>query len=314
MKKLDAYLTLEHWNKAASVRVKPYTYSVQMSQDRLGDTKDWYPRAMLPFLTDGLLRNVSEERVRKILAHHLVYFLDYTTLLEHLMVNRSLEVIVHDMLEVGIPEVMRAAGLQIYTDEGYHALFSNQLAAEVATLYSVERNVQVPMRIEKLNALISGVPQELVGVMYFAIGFVSETVIAKEIASIKSDCLIPQVYSLLKDHLEDETVHAYFFTKAFEVVWQGCSKQQRDTIAFTLPSLLRVFCCTDTAWLSNVLMEARVPAVTTKAIVEQMEDRGLINKKISSAASMTISTLRKNGFFDDAEYAHCFKVEGLPYV
>lgn len=314
MKKLDKCLTLERWNKQSSVRVKPNVYSMQSLQSHSVQEKDWYPRGMLPFLNDPRLKALSEPCVRKILAHHLVYFLDYTTLLEHLMVNRSLEIIIHDMLGVGIPEAMRTAGLQIYTDEGYHALFSNQLAAEVADIHVIERNTQAPIRIEKLNRLISAVSPEFVDVVYFAIGFVSETIIAKEISSIKSELLVPQVYALLKDHLEDEAVHAYFFTKVFEVVWLGCSKQQRDAIAFTLPSLLRIFCSTDTAWLSSVLIEAKVSAVTAKVIAAQMHDMNLINEKICSAASMTISILRKNGFFDEEEYAHCFRIEGLPCV
>ncbi|SQF94379.1 P-aminobenzoate N-oxygenase AurF [Paucimonas lemoignei] len=314
MRSFKECLTLEHWNKNSSVRAKPNIYSMPLLRCSSSLTKDWYPRSMLQFLTRPDFKTVPDECIEKLLAHHLVYFLDYTTFLEHMMVNRSLEIIVHDMLEVGIPEPMRAAGLQIYTDEGYHALFSNQLAAEVAGIYAIERNARTPSRIQKLNALIASTSEDSVAAVYFAIGFVSETIIAKEISCIKSDSLIPQVYRLLQDHLEDEAVHACFFAEVFGTVWRGCSEQQRDSIAFTLPLLLRIFCSTDTAWLSNVLLEANVSVTTTKAIAAQADNVTLINDRVSRVASLTFATLRNNGFFNKEKYSRHFRMEGLTYV
>lgn len=314
MNKSKKRLTRDYWDNHSSVRARPNTYDVCIDQPIHMHTGDWYPRAMLPFLDRLLHLKVPDDKIQRLLAQHLIYFLDYTTVLEHLMVNRSLEVIIHNQLNVQLPEHLKSAGLQIYTDEGYHALFSNQLSTQVANLFNIKKATQLPLRIESLNTYLSRATPSLKNIIYFSIGFVSETIIAKEISQITTCSLTSQANALLTDHLADEAVHAQYFAEIFKFTWAHCKAEQRDAIASALPDILKIFCLTDIRWLEGVLKEADVPNVEIAQIVERANNEAVINLRAASAAKMTFSILRKVGFFQVCRYADIFKSKGLPYA
>lgn len=314
MTKIEHRFTFDFWNKNSSVRSKSNTYALGVPPETNDYALDWYPRPMLPYLRHVSFQNIPEDKIRRLLARHLVYFLDYTMILEHLMVNLSLETIIYDSLIVKIPKKLKSIGLQIYTDEGYHAQFSNQLASEIASAYKINRLIPPPFRISKLNDYIANTKTDLRHILYFSIGFISETIIAKEIRSITADSLAPQAYTLLTDHLEDETVHAYFFAETFNFVWTHSSSLQKDAIASMIPPLLKIFCSTDIDWLSDALGEAGLSQGAITDITESANAESLINQRICSIAPLTFSALRKVGFFEISKYAQHFRSEGLPYA
>jgi len=101
------------------------------------ETRHWFPPAFLPYLAHPAIEAAGRSVVHRLTANHLVHFLDYTTLLEHRIVNRAVEVIVHGELPIDVPPPMKTDALQLYTDEGYHALFSNQVAEQIAGVYGI---------------------------------------------------------------------------------------------------------------------------------------------------------------------------------
>lgn len=312
MRNLDEQLTLETWDKRSAVRNKPNTYSIIRPSDEAQHQCDWFPRAMLPFLKCPQFEHIAEESIHRLLAEHLIYFLDYTVILEHLFVNRSLEVIMYDSLKANLTRELSATAMQIYTDEGYHALFSNQLARDVSKKFSIRRRSRMPFRLEALSELISETNPEERDLISFCIGFISETIIAKEIAQITTTTLAPQAYALLKDHLEDEKTHAWFFSIAFQEVWCNATNRQRRVIAKSLPLILKTFCLTDEAWLAEVLHETGVSPEFADSITTQINSESSIVTRVMSVAAMTLSVLRKNGLFSNREYANHFTTAGLP--
>lgn len=314
MNNVEYRLTLESWNKNSAVRTKPNIYSLCSNQTFSTHPGDWYPKTMLPYFERLTKCDISESKVERLLAQHLVYFLNYTTILEHLMVIRSLEIIIHGKINLKFSEPLKAAGMHIYTDEGYHALFSHQLSCQVSKQYSIGLTSHPPYRIQKLNEFISTSPPQLANTIYFCIGFVSETIIAKEISQITSLSLKPQVYALLKDHLEDEIMHAHYFSEVFQSAWAQANIQQKDIIASILPRILKTFCLTDVRWLEETFKDAEVPETEITNIVENINSESNINRKVAKAAKMTFSVLRKVGFFNTDQYAEQFRSEGLPYA
>jgi hypothetical protein len=123
------------------------------------ETRHWFPPAFLPYLAHPVIQAAGSACVARLSANHLVHFLDYTTLLEHRIVNRAVETIVHGELPAYVPTRMKNAALQLYTDEGYHALFSNQLAEQIAAFYGITGRPVMPLRITRLNALIARTPE-----------------------------------------------------------------------------------------------------------------------------------------------------------
>ncbi|KAF7956304.1 hypothetical protein AWV80_38565 [Cupriavidus sp. UYMU48A] len=73
--------------------------------------------------------------------------------------------------------------LRIYTDEGYHAVMSADVAHQVAEIYKINLDVRQFSRIRRLESLANYFQYKYLG--WFLIGFVSETVITKEFTKFK---------------------------------------------------------------------------------------------------------------------------------
>jgi hypothetical protein len=129
--------TLGDWDNKAAVRVRRNDYLLPDDLEQQLSIRDWFPPAFIPYCKHPLIDTAGRPMAQRLAANHLVYFLDYTTLLEHRVVNRAVETLVHGELDVPIPRQMKTAALQLYTDEGYHALFSNEVAEQVAALYDI---------------------------------------------------------------------------------------------------------------------------------------------------------------------------------
>lgn len=129
--------TLAGWDTNASVRLDRTPYALPADlESQLGD-RHWFVPAFMPYLDHPDIVQAGTSVVRRLEANQLVYFLDYTTVLEHKLVNRAVETLIHNELGLHVPLAMKNAALQLYTDEGYHALFSNQIAEQVAELYGI---------------------------------------------------------------------------------------------------------------------------------------------------------------------------------
>ena len=207
-------ITLGDWNNHASVRTSRHDYRLPEDLQLQLQTRFWFPPAFLPYLSHPAIEAAGSKVMHRLAASHLVHFLDYTTLLEHRIVNRAVETIVHGELPAYIPPRMKTAALQLYTDEGYHALFSHHLAEQIAELHGFTGRPQMPLRITRLTGQIARTPESKRPLAWFLLGFVSETIIARELLDVCRETLVSSVNDMLRDHLADEARHSRFFPKS----------------------------------------------------------------------------------------------------
>ncbi|MGJ7548320.1 diiron oxygenase [Pseudomonas alloputida] len=105
----------------------------------------------------------------------------------------------------------RCEVLKLYADEGYHALFSKDLAEQIAGYHRLERYRSVRLKhLSRLLVRYSGKWEELA---LFVMAFISETVITRELSLLGQDDLNVPVFSMLTDHLHDEAKHSVFFCR-----------------------------------------------------------------------------------------------------
>src|SRR5438046_8146707 len=76
------------WDKTASVRSKLSDYDCSILTKKNLKEKTWFFPAALSFLSHPALPKLSTACEQELLAKNLVTFLEYTTLLEHKIVNR----------------------------------------------------------------------------------------------------------------------------------------------------------------------------------------------------------------------------------
>jgi len=290
--------TLGDWNSRATVRTSKHTYLLAPDVEQQLETRHWFPPAFLPYLNHPAVKEAGREIAHRLSANHLVYFLDYTTLLEHRIVNRSVETIVHGELGVCIPQRMKKAALQLYTDEGYHALFSNSLAEQIAAHYGMVDRPVMPQRITRLNALLDPTPDRHKPLAWFLIGFVSETIIAKDLLEICRDALVRGVQEMLRDHLTDEARHSRYFSEVFHHLWLHLNSAQRLFCAGLLPEIIRVFFEVDERWLRASFRSVGLRETACAEIIQGLSETQACMQRARSGASATLSALNKAGFFD----------------
>lgn len=303
--------TLGDWNSRASVRSSPHDYQLADDVQQQLLTRHWFPPAFLPYLAHPAIVAAGRAVTHRLTASHLVHFLDYTTLLEHRIVNRAVEVIVHGELSVFVPVRMKTAALQLYTDEGYHALFSNRLAEQIADLHGFTGRPVMPLRISRLNALIARTPESKRPLAWFLLGFVSETIIARELLDVCRDSLVSTVNDMLRDHLADEARHSRFFAEVFHYLWLTLNSRQRTFAARTVLIVIEMFFEVDARWLQQSLRSNGIDERAIEEILGSLTDTQARRLRARTGAIATVDALKKAGFFATPNNRKLFAKAGL---
>ncbi|KAF2389523.1 MULTISPECIES: diiron oxygenase [Pseudomonas] len=303
--------TLGDWNTRASVRTSEHSYLLPSDLEQQLETRHWFPPAFLPYLSHPSIKAAGQPVIHRLSANHLVYFLDYTTLLEHRIVNRSVETIAHGELGISIPQRMKTAALQLYTDEGFHALFSNSLAEQIASHYGINQRPVMPHRITRLNALLEQTPDRYKTLAWFLVGFVSETIIARELLEVCRDTLVSCVQEMLRDHLTDEARHSRYFSEVFHYLWLTLTSSQRTFAAKWLVEIILVFFEVDERWLKESLNSAGLNGTCVAEILGGLAGSPAVVQRARSGAGATLQALRNAGFFDLRSNQQLFMQAGL---
>ena len=303
--------SLGDWNTRASVRTSAHDYRLPADITQQLETRHWFPPTFLPYLAHPAIEEAGRSVLHRLTANHLVHFLDYTTLLEHRIVNRAVEVIVHGELSVDVPPAMKTAALQLYTDEGYHALFSHRIAEQIAGYYAITGRPVMPRRIAQMNGLIARTPQEQRPLTWFLLGFVSETIIARELLDVCRDSLVSGVNDMLRDHLTDEARHSRYFTEVFHYLWLNLVPQRRMFVAATLLEIIGIFFEADEQWLQQSLRDAGIADSAVSEILGELATVQATRLRARTGSVATLNALKKAGFFAEPQNRILFAKAGL---
>lgn len=287
----------------------PYKYNCHSVNMNDLESRNWFFPSALPFLSHPLLADLKPAQVQELLARNLVNFLEYTTLLEHRIVNKSVEFISQNRLPVSVPHGMRMDALRIYTDEGYHAVMSADVAHQVSEIYGLNQGTRRFGRIARLEALASNFQHEALG--WFLIGFVSETVITKEFARMGRSALVLPVHNVLMDHLADEWKHSQYFVSMFSYLWPRLSNLERDFCATQLPTIIRECFRLDETLLERDLDELGVDSSVARAISAERNTEAEDRTRARNGAATTMHALRDCSFFSEPRYVANFSKHGL---
>lgn len=302
--------TLGDWDNKAAVRVRRNDYRLPDDLEQQLATRDWFPPAFIPYIEHPLIDQAGPSIAQRLAANHLVYFLDYTTVLEHQVVNRAVEILVHGELAVAIPQQMKTAALQLYTDEGYHALFSNEVAEQIAALYDIHDR-PFPRRIDRLLGVIEAASPADRPLAWFLLGFVSETIIAKELLAITRENLVSTVYRMLRNHLEDEARHSRYFSEVFQYLWAALAPTQRNLAARMLLEIIGLYFEPDVPWLMRSLASVGFDEQSSLQIIAELRQADTHARRVRSGAVSTFAAMQKASFFDDKHNRQLFSQAGF---
>lgn len=230
---MDAFA---NWYETAGVRGG----ARRMFADEREQAKVFFPAALVPYLEHDLVRPRGAAQREALTVRHLYQFLLATTHLETRVVNRGAERIANNRVGVQIPAALRQDAFKVYCDEGYHSLYSLDLARQV----EAATGIAVPDWdfggfAERLDAtaarLLPGaeVLAQLLQVVVF------ETLITAVLNELPADPhVMTTVRDLARDHARDEGRHHRYFSAFFRHLWANLDQPTRARAAIALPALI----------------------------------------------------------------------------
>ena len=293
-----------NWHSSSAVRSRPYAYQFTKADFAQTEPSLWFPSALSSALAHESVKLLSKKELLIVHAHHLVHFMDYTTALEMTHVNEAVRCIVVGSLNKYFENEEHRIALKLYADEGYHALFSKDIADQVAKHFNLVR--AKPTRIEELDFILDKSPPDLKCLTRFCIGFVSETLITHELHKLSSGALVGPVTNMLRDHLYDEGRHAVFFSDCFARLWRQIPKIEKDYVAKILPEVLIAFCQPDLPFLRMVFK-------TRPTLRDEVSAHALANQAIRmmEICGPTLRAVECTDLLDDESYFLHFQSAGL---
>ncbi|TDV41103.1 diiron oxygenase [Actinophytocola oryzae] len=283
----------DRWYDTAGVRAG----TRRMFADETDQGKVFYPQDQVPYLAHEALGCLTDEQRRVLTIRHLYQFLLSTTHLETRVVNTTAERIANNRAGFDLPNQARMDAFKVYCDEGYHALYSLDLADQIAA----DTGVAIPPwdfggfvdRLEEVGARLMPDEPSLVPLLQTV---VFETLITAVLNEIPNDrTVMTVVRDLTRDHAKDEGHHHRFFAGFFHDLWVNLEPRLHEPVAHTLPAMVQACLTWDTEPIRASLLMSGVDGGTAAAVVADTYERSGSNADICRA---TVRTFRSAGVLD----------------
>lgn len=199
------------------------------------DTGLYFPPEKVHVLAHPELGDLGPTERNSLLVHRLYSYLQFTAKLERHAINPVVLDLADGRHGFSMPSVVRRDADKIYTDEAWHAQFSNELVDRVQEETDIAAPVGVePMFLIRLRELKAQHPEHASMIdLFYAI--VSETLISTLLVDIPADeRLVMAVRNDVADHARDEAAHNAFFSDLLRVIWPQLGP---DTVRFIGPQI-----------------------------------------------------------------------------
>ncbi|MFD7244522.1 diiron oxygenase [Streptomyces massasporeus] len=296
------------WYERSTVRRNPRRI---VSEREPGEY--YFAPELTPLTRHPLVTELRPELFDQVLVRQLLRYLHFTTVLETLVVNRTVLGIANGSIGVDVPDEMRLDAYKIYCDEAYHALFSADLTRQVRTLTGVTtQEPQDPFFLRRLQGLLQEVPRDLAPIVDILFVVVSETLISAQLSEIPSGGrLVPAVRDVVRDHALDEGRHHAYFAAFLRYLWGSLSPAQRKAAALHVPRLIRIFIDPDEPSIRSELTSYGISQDGARQIVAELFPAELVATHAGSAAKQTVRYFVDLGVLDDLEVHEAFVTAGL---
>jgi hypothetical protein len=202
---------------------------------------------------------------------------------------------------------------KIYTDEAWHAQFSDDLGRQVAMKTGVGPSVfEEPNFFRKLKAFqLDLVPDEQRLVMIF-FTIVSETLISAILDDIPQDPrVVMAVRELVEDHAQDEGRHHAYFNRLLEFTWPRLNKTQRALIGPLLPEMILAFLEPDFVAIAGNLRACGLSAEQIDQVMTESYPPATVSAGIRAASKATLRHFERVGVVEDPRTAEALEASRL---
>jgi hypothetical protein len=268
---------------------------------------------LVPYLDHPNLQNIDNNQRTQILTRHLYQYLNFTANLEAAIVNRGVQRIALNSLPVNVNRRTRLDALKIYTDEGYHALFSLDMINQIEKATGID---ELPYDFESYlrnldsatDALLpnNGTLGQLLQVVIF------ETAVSSILSDLPTDPnLVTVVSDMVGDHAKDEKIHHAFFVRLFPELWASLEPGQKRQVSYALPRMITEEIKPHAEPIGMTLIAAGFSASEAAAILHDTYTKQQAREYAKHVARYTVKLFVRTGVLDVPGAAEAFAEEGL---
>ena len=221
------------WDDKAGVRSNPETYDLQLSDDYIldGTGLSWHLPSYSGILEHEDLSHLSGKEKEFVKGTQLLEFVTKQTIFEIDCVNYVTSRLAHNKYKFDLPEFLKLDALKIYTDEGYHAYYTQKMANQIRRYYRIGEDDISPFvesYYSKIESIITKFGEENKDLCMLAFVIVGENQIVSDISAEMRQIVFKPIWILFRDHMKDEVFHAKYFTMIFEDVWPQLSPDEKE--------------------------------------------------------------------------------------
>ncbi|MEW2467995.1 diiron oxygenase [Streptomyces sp. NPDC046994] len=296
------------WYDRASVRRAP-----RRTSGAAGDAVHYFPQDHVPVAAHPLVKALPPDVFEQVLIQHLYRYQDFTSKLEHLVVNRTALGIAHGTIGVQLPREMRLDAYKVYCDEAYHALSAADVIQQVRDRSDVDPRLPAqPYFLTRLEQILQSCDADLRPLVEILFVVVSETLISGNLADIPDDpSVLPMVSEVVRDHAVDEGRHHTYFAIFLRHLWGQLDERTRRRAGRYVPQLIETFLAPDTESIEAELRDHGMSREHAAQVVAEVFSPETVLAFSQAAARQTVRHFAGLGVLEDPRTAAEFQRYGL---
>jgi hypothetical protein len=300
---------LRGWYERAGVRVDPRR---MMREESHGGLSYWPPE-LAGFVSHPLVAERGRAVRDELLVRQLYQYLQFTANYEMRVINRATELIANGRTGLTLPTAVRLDAYKIYCDEGYHALYSFDVIAQVEEASGIQhRPFDFDATLRYLHEAQDAAPDRLRTAVALLVVIVFETLVTATLTQIpRHGNVISLVREVVRDHAQDEGCHHAYFSKFFGYLWGQLSAGDRRALGPLLAEFIVRPLEPQLGTLRDALLLAGLSRDATEEVLEDSFPPGRAQETIRTTAKSTLRLFGRHGLYDDPATREAFEARGL---
>jgi hypothetical protein len=301
------------WDRDAGVRTDSQTYDLVLNEFGNNDEPvlSWHLPTYSGILEHPSLKNLSSEKVEYIKGIQLLEFVLKQTIFEIECVNKVTSKLAHDGYEFKLNKQLSLDALKIYTDEGYHAYYTEKVAQQIASHYKIddsELKLNIKDYYNKITNLVEKFGSKHGDICLLAFVIAGENQIVSDISDQMRGVVHEPIREMFRNHMKDEVFHAHFFREVFKAVWPQLTQYDKERMGLTFCSSMEILGLPRTdVYYFSLSKFGYTPKDISKFIDDIYNTNEWKINRVRDRMTPTIELLRQNNVFSIQNVKKCFE-------
>ena len=304
------------WDVKAGVRQNRETYDLCLPTSGAYDEKmrSWHLPTYSGILQHPELSELTPTQQEYVKGTQLLEFVTKQTRFEVECVNWVSSRLAHGKYPFELTEQLKLDALKIYTDEAYHAYYTQKIAHQIRAFYDIgEEEIAdcVEDFYKKTEAVFASFSARHRPLSMLAFVIAGESQIVSDISETMKGIVFEPIRAMFRDHMRDEVFHAHFFARVFKHCWPQLSEEEREIMGLSFCAAMELLGAPRTAIYHFSLGKLGYSPHEISRFIEDVYDtKEWLTTKVSARMKPTLDLLHQQNVFQISLVHDAFKSKG----